>query len=78
MHYRSTWIALLVCMGVTSVLALVLRFVLARENKKRNEAEAGTESEAGESKEDLRGDVYDRQEAADMTDGQNKRFRYSL
>lgn len=44
--YRSTWIAVLVAMGVTSLLSIVLRLWLQRENRRLDalEATAGVNS----------------------------------
>jgi hypothetical protein len=70
--YRSTWISLIICMIVTSLLSLVLRFILERENARRDAAARG------ESKEEAINDLLERQEEMDMTDGENKEFRYSL
>lgn len=70
--YRSTWISLIICMAVTSVLSLLLRIVLARENKRRDSLFG-----SGESKEAINV-VEQRQEEMDMTDKENTAFRYSL
>ncbi|GAA5825921.1 hypothetical protein JCM10212_004568, partial [Sporobolomyces blumeae] len=35
--YRSTWISVIVSMGVTMLLSLVLRWMLARENRRRDD-----------------------------------------
>lgn len=72
--YRSTWISLIICMAVTSVLSLILRLVLIRENKRRD-AQFG--SGGGESKEAINV-VEKRVQELDLTDGENKAFRYSL
>lgn len=69
------------CMCATTVLSLVLRFVLARENKRRDAAdesrsECGAES-VGESKEDIN-DLRERSEDLDLTDRENRAFRYIL
>ena len=57
-------------MVVTSILSLVLRFVLSCENKRRDALQ-------GESNEAINV-VEQRQEELDLTDGENKAFRYSL
>ncbi|GAA5915708.1 uncharacterized protein JCM6883_000613 [Sporobolomyces salmoneus] len=80
--YQSTWVAIVVSMGVTMALSLVLRGILVKENKARD-AEAERERvkkekeviEDGEStKESLEATV----EREDLTDWENRKFRYSL
>ncbi|KAK4051674.1 hypothetical protein OIO90_004624 [Microbotryomycetes sp. JL221] len=80
--YRDTWIALICCMGATCLLSLLLRLVLMRENTRRDRAYGasgthGASGDSGDSKEAIQ-DVLEKQEVMDLTDGQNKVFRYSL
>ncbi|KAM0755064.1 MFS general substrate transporter [Meredithblackwellia eburnea MCA 4105] len=69
--YRTTWISIIICMVITSVLSLVLRFYLQWENNRRD----ATAKSA--SKEDILA-AWEKQEANDATDWENKAFRYSL
>ncbi|GAA6048564.1 hypothetical protein JCM3770_006555 [Rhodotorula araucariae] len=91
--YRSTWIALFASLGVVCVASLVLRFVLARENARRDARYApgpspssglGMDSEKHDaasvalSAEEREREV-DRVEREDLTDWENERwFRYTL
>lgn len=59
-------------MVITSILSLVLRFILSRENKRRDALQG-----SGESNEAINV-VEQRQEELDLTDRENKAFRYSL
>ncbi|KAK4702419.1 hypothetical protein P7C70_g3808, partial [Phenoliferia sp. Uapishka_3] len=68
--YRSTWIAIIVGMVVASALSLFTRFLLQRENSRRDEVAKSSSSEAL--------DVQEKQEELDQTDIQNQAFRYSL
>jgi len=45
--YPSTWITVIVAMGVSSIASLVLRFLLVRENKRRDALEAQNSSVEG-------------------------------
>lgn len=67
--YRSTWIAIIVCMVVTSIISLGLRVLLQRENTRRDARGEGEKDAIN---------VQERQEENDETDGQNLQFRYSL
>jgi hypothetical protein len=77
--YRSTWIAIVVSMGVTMVLSLVLRVLFERENRKRDE-EQRREREGGEKDKGSDGgeEEEERVEREDLTDFENRNFRYSL
>ncbi|KAI5477384.1 hypothetical protein MNV49_006451 [Pseudohyphozyma bogoriensis] len=69
-HYRSTWISIIVCMCVTSALSILLRFVLQRENARRDALGlADDEDEAA---------LGEKSEREDWSDGENLRFRYRL
>lgn len=59
-------------MAITSLLSLLLRLVLIRENKRRDALHG-----SGESNEAINV-IEQRQEELDLTDGENKAFRYSL
>lgn len=75
--YRSTWIALIVCMAFTSVVSILLRLLLARENRRRDaQFGAAPMDERGSS--ETVDEMLDKQQALDLTDGENKAFRYSL
>lgn len=77
--YRSTWIAIVVSMGVTMVLSLVLRVLLAKENRDRDEEQRrereGREKDKGS---DGGEEEEERVEREDLTDFENRNFRYSL
>lgn len=82
--YRTTWITLIACMAATMVLSFVLRFVLARENKRRDALEDARSSSkshggasVGDSKEDIN-DLRDKSQDLDLTDRENRGFRYIL
>lgn len=68
--YRTTWIAIIVCMGITSIISLLLRVLYSKENARRDAAAKGESSDAI--------NVQEKQEVLDQTDGQNRAFRYSL
>ncbi|KAK4685959.1 MFS transporter, ACS family, allantoate permease, partial [Tremellales sp. Uapishka_1] len=76
--YRSTWIALIVCMAFTIVTAFVLRYMYSAENKRRNTALAA-QTHVDLSTDEKLGDpeIID-QVYVDLTDKQRKEFRYSL
>ncbi|GAA6015957.1 hypothetical protein JCM11491_007125 [Sporobolomyces phaffii] len=83
--YKSTWIAIIVAMGVTIVLSLVLRVLLVRENRARDaevEHERGQKPSGSDKGKELETDgeseVEERVERDDLTDFENSRFRYSL
>lgn len=80
-HYRSTWISVIVCMVFTSVASLILRLILKRENKKRDQM-YGPVVEPGlvpSSSSALADKGIEREEAfEDLTDFEQTSFRYSL
>ncbi|GAA5953621.1 hypothetical protein JCM21900_003365 [Sporobolomyces salmonicolor] len=89
--YQSTWISIIVCMGVTSVISLLLRFHLSRQNRARDAAAAAAASarlartDTDEKSDELDGagpgadeQEHERIERDDLTDWENARFRYSL
>jgi mannitol-specific phosphotransferase system IIBC component len=89
LKYKSTWISILVAMGVTILLSLWLRFILIKENRKRDkeEREQRRESVMVENKDQIeKGDdlvqddeeLEEKIEREDLTDWENKKFRYSL
>jgi hypothetical protein len=80
-HYRSTWISVIVCMVFTSIAALVLRVILIRENKRRDEKYGPViePSLIPSSTSALADKSLDREEAfEDLTDHEQTSFRYSL
>ncbi|GAA5827780.1 hypothetical protein JCM5353_006415 [Sporobolomyces roseus] len=74
--YKSTWIAIFVSLGIVSILSLVVRWIMVRENEKRDREEE--EKESSEKEEEEEEDFEERSEREDLTDRQNRRFRYSL
>ncbi|GAA5856058.1 hypothetical protein JCM8547_002960 [Rhodosporidiobolus lusitaniae] len=86
--YRSTWIALYVSLGVVCICSLLLRFLLARENTSRDALAASSSTQTNEktayssadaaSTEEEREAEQERVDREDLTDSQNKRFRYTL
>ncbi|SDA01481.1 BZ3500_MvSof-1268-A1-R1_Chr10-1g02709 [Microbotryum saponariae] len=70
--YRKTWISLIVCMCVASVLSLALRYVMVRENRERDR-EAASRGEKEEEK-----DIWEQGEERDYTDGEDRGLRYTL
>ncbi|KAL8286127.1 hypothetical protein RQP46_004615 [Phenoliferia psychrophenolica] len=68
--YRSTWIAIITCMVITSIISLLLRMIYTRENTRRDALERSGSSEAV--------NVQEKQQELDQTDKQNMAFRYSL
>ncbi|GAA5832926.1 hypothetical protein JCM3766R1_000359 [Sporobolomyces carnicolor] len=89
LKYRSTWIAIVVAMGVTIALSFVLRVILARENLAREQQRrdsAASSPAAAEEKERQQDDdlgpddesLEARVERDDLTDFENRQFRYSL
>ncbi|SCV73869.1 BQ2448_6299 [Microbotryum intermedium] len=68
--YRKTWISLIVCMSAASILSLVLRYVMVNDNARRDKA-AAREEEGDE-------DWEAQQEERDLTDFENRGFRYTL
>ncbi|TNY20536.1 MFS general substrate transporter [Rhodotorula diobovata] len=86
--YRSTWIALYAALGGVCLCSLALRFVLARENARRDARDAasadvtpGGEKHDGDSvalSAEERDKEYERVEREDLTDMENRAFRYTL
>jgi hypothetical protein len=84
--YRSAWITVIVSMAFTTLASLVLRWMYVRENKRRDalaENKAGAETPgvvSGGEKEVLAGAEVegDDDKARDLTDWENKAFRYAL
>jgi predicted MFS family arabinose efflux permease len=64
-HYPELWLGLIICYCITIVSAGALWVVLRRENKKREGMEVDEEER-------------DRLAFGDLTDGENKYFRYVL
>ncbi|KAK0240682.1 major facilitator superfamily domain-containing protein [Armillaria nabsnona] len=85
-HYKSTWIAIIVCMCFVSVASLVLRYILNAENKRRDDLLASSAhiSSASQKGDDEASKVEDQDEKGDkfafedLTDFQQKDFRYVL
>ena len=93
LKYRTTWIATIVVMVFTIIASLVLRVVWARENARRDkDAMASSipgrpESSFDEIKEEVLGSKAGSQSSIlegmmqvdrDLTDWEDKTFRYSL
>ncbi|GAA5980577.1 hypothetical protein JCM5350_004353 [Sporobolomyces pararoseus] len=85
LKYRSTWISIIVSMGVTCLLSLVLRGLFIRENKKRDREELErkrskeeNEEQKMEEEEEEEEELQERVEKQDLTDFENRKFRYSL
>ncbi|GAA5955885.1 hypothetical protein JCM3765_000028 [Sporobolomyces pararoseus] len=86
LKYRSTWISILVSMGVTCLCSVVLRGMFIRENKKRDKEEEEERSntieeekkKSEEEEEDTLNELEERVEREDLTDFENRKFRYSL
>ncbi|POY76536.1 hypothetical protein BMF94_0377 [Rhodotorula taiwanensis] len=86
--FRGTWIALYCSLGIVCVCSLLLRYILVRENRKRDAAEAlsapaipavGTSNEHAEKASIGEGQPDSFQdEREDLTDLQNRSFRYTL
>ncbi|KPV72311.1 uncharacterized protein RHOBADRAFT_18147 [Rhodotorula graminis WP1] len=83
--YRSTWIALYASLGAASLASLALRFILARENARRDARDASSadnlEKHDGDSvtpSAEERDKEYERIEREDLTDKENMAFRYTL
>lgn len=68
-YYTTGCKLILGCAAAQMCVAVVLRMLLARRNKSRDEAAAAVSVEAGDE------DAYD---ASDLTDFQNPLFRYSM
>ena len=64
-HYPELWLGLIICYCIVIVLAVVLYFVLRRENRKREGMQLSEEER-------------DRLAFRDMTDVENPYFRYVL
>ena len=62
-RYDSSFTGIMICFAVCVVVALALRFALARENARRDREYGAPETLHG---------------LEDMTDGENKSFRYNL
>jgi len=58
------------------MLSLAVRWMMIKENERRVREEA--ERESSEKEEDEEEDLEERSEREDLTDGENRRFRYSL
>ncbi|KAL0570910.1 hypothetical protein V5O48_011050 [Marasmius crinis-equi] len=85
-HYRSTWIAIIVCMCFVIGASFVLRFMMARENVRRDrlafqskETVQKTRREQDDEK-DSRASVSDEGllDPEDLTDWEQEKFRYVL
>ncbi|KAK0195047.1 major facilitator superfamily domain-containing protein [Armillaria mellea] len=80
-HYKSTWIAIIVCMCFVSVASLVLRYVLNTDNRRREVLLASSASQKGDDEalkaedQEEKGDKF---MFEDLTDFQQKDFRYVL
>ncbi|KAM0790032.1 hypothetical protein ACM66B_005361 [Microbotryomycetes sp. NB124-2] len=78
--YRTTWIVLISCMCATSLLSILLRLVLMRENRLKDVkfGAVGSQIGGGDSTEAISEDVFEQQQVLDLTDKTNKVFRYTL
>ncbi|ESK87984.1 mfs [Moniliophthora roreri MCA 2997] len=76
-HYRSTWVAIIVCMCFVIAASFVLRYIMARENQLRvSAAESFTEeAKDNDAQTEVESEQFDFQ---DLTDWQRKEFRYVL
>jgi hypothetical protein len=90
-HYRSTWIAVIVSMVYVSCASLLLRFIMARENSRREASHAANvRTEVGDKADRSKGELLtggplaeeisdaDSHQFADLTDKEQPGFRYSL
>ncbi|KAK0448770.1 major facilitator superfamily domain-containing protein [Armillaria borealis] len=80
-HYKSTWIAIIVCMCFVSVASLVLRYILNAENRRRDDLLASSVSQKGYDEASKAGDQEEKGDKfafEDLTDFQQKDFRYVL
>ena len=87
--YRSAWITLLVATAFTTIASLVLRWMYRKENKKRGEClvtltEVSKDSSPhtphgdGEKEAESESGKGDFDKKKDLTDWENKAFRYTL
>ncbi|BGO93168.1 hypothetical protein NBRC10512_007581 [Rhodotorula toruloides] len=83
--FRSTWIALYVSLGIVMLFSLLLRFILARENRLRQSTTSSAPTSSDPEKVDdscassvVSDEEQERIEREDLTDRENKRFRYTL
>ncbi|KAF9269826.1 MFS general substrate transporter [Marasmius fiardii PR-910] len=79
-HYRSTWIALIVCMCFVMSSSFVLRLIMARQNARRDAAAQQREvGGAGDEERKPQSVIYDNDpEIEDLTDWEQEAFRYVL
>ncbi|KAF8913623.1 major facilitator superfamily domain-containing protein [Mucidula mucida] len=85
-HYRSTWIAIIVSMCFVSAASLLLRFIMISDNKKRDKLAdmEGYSPESSVKGDDTNIKVEELQHSnlesvvEDLTDFQQKNFRYAL
>ncbi|KAL0060674.1 hypothetical protein AAF712_012551 [Marasmius tenuissimus] len=84
-HYPSTWIAIIVCMSFVIVASFALRFMMARENARRDnlERQQALEKDAREAEhneKESRNTVVDNESFVfeDLTDWEQEKFRYVL
>ncbi|KAG7095233.1 hypothetical protein E1B28_006007 [Marasmius oreades] len=80
MHYRSTWIAIIVCMCFVVGSSFVLRFVMSRENARRNAAaRQRTVGNSDKEETEFQSVTNDNNlEGEDRTDWEQEDFRYVL
>lgn len=84
-HYRSTWIAVIVSMVFTSCSAVYLRWYMVRENAKRDAAQtvsiemsSGVENDKEKVVEGNESSIPEQSPFSDLTDKEQTSFRYSL
>lgn len=84
--YQSAWITIIVSMAVSSICSLLLRWILIRENKRREAAHVEVLSPVDEKNQalgleadvDAQAPPINIDEYADLTDKQIKGFKYTL
>ncbi|KAG8932679.1 hypothetical protein FRC02_000782 [Tulasnella sp. 418] len=88
-HFRTTWISIIVAMVFSIICSLLLRAIMQMENVKRDRDTAPTSNQSTEQAEKaehrggFQGDSHQTAEEGrlafkDLTDGENSAFRYSL
>lgn len=86
--FRGTWIALYCSLGIVCVCSLLLRYLLRRENSKRahipieplrpTAAHTPDTGSINDEKEGISASPAEMEKEEDLTDWQNKSFRYTL
>ncbi|KAG8965751.1 hypothetical protein FRC03_000201 [Tulasnella sp. 419] len=88
-HFRTTWISIIVAMVFSIICSLLLRAIMQMENVKRDRDTAPTSNQSTEKAEKaehrggFKGDSHQTADEGrlafkDLTDGENSAFRYSL